>query len=94
MTWPRAERALNLFLSGVRYGPGAYLAAYLLERHGWDEASIGAALSAAAMAGLPAQTPVGVLLGGLRAKRALVAGPRRWSRPPACPSRPRRASGP
>ncbi len=47
---------------------------YLLERHAWDEASIGIALSAGAMAGLLAQTPVGVVLDGLRAKRALVAG--------------------
>ena len=48
MTVPRAERALdalNLFLSDVRYGLGAYLAVYLLERHAWDEASIGVALS-------------------------------------------------
>lgn len=77
MTWPRVERALdalNLFLSDVRYGLGAYLAVYLLERHAWDEASIGVALSAVAMAGLLVQTPIGVLLDGLRAKRALVAG--------------------
>jgi MFS family permease len=70
----RALDALNLFLSDVRYGLGAYLAVYLLERHAWDEASIGVALSAAAMAGLLAQTPIGVLVDGLRAKRALVAG--------------------
>ena len=77
MTGTRAGRALdalNLFLSDVRYGLGAYLAVYLLERHAWDEASIGVALSAAAMAGLLAQTPTGVLVDGLRAKRALVAG--------------------
>ena len=77
MTGTRAGRALdalNLFLSDVRYGLGAYLAVYLLERHAWDEASIGVALSAAAMAGLLAQTPIGVLVDGLRAKRALVAG--------------------
>ena len=76
MTAPRAERALdalNLFLSDVRYGPGAYLAVYLLERHAWDGASIGVALSAAAMAGLLAQAPIGVLVDKLRAKRALVA---------------------
>ena len=69
MTGTRAERALdalNLFLSDVRYGLGAYLAVYLLERHAWDEAGIGVALSAGAMAGLLAQTPVGVLLDGLR----------------------------
>ncbi len=77
MTGQRAERALdalNLFLSDVRYGLGAYLAVYLLERHAWDEASIGVALLAAAMAGLLAQTPIGVLVDGQRAKRALIAG--------------------
>ena len=51
MTGPRraggALDALNLFLSDVRYGLGAYLAVYLLERHAWDEAGIGVALSAA-----------------------------------------------
>jgi MFS family permease len=76
MTVSRAERALdalNLFLSDVRYGLGAYLAVYLLERHSWNEASIGIALSASAMAGLLAQTPIGMLVDGLRAKRALVA---------------------
>ncbi|MBD0272975.1 MAG: hypothetical protein ICV73_13750, partial [Acetobacteraceae bacterium] len=73
----RAERALdalNLFLSDVRYGLGAYLAVYLLERHAWDEAGIGVALSACATADPLAQTPVGLLLEGLRAKRPLVAG--------------------
>ena len=83
---PRAERALdasNIFLSDVRCGPAAYLAVYLLERHAWDEESIGIALSAGAMAGLLAQTPTGVLVDGLRTKRALIAGPRCWSRSPA-----------
>ena len=77
MTGTRAERALdalNLFLSDVRYGLGAYPAVYLFERHAWDEASIGVALSVGAMAGLLAQTPIGVLVDGLRAKRALIAG--------------------
>ena len=77
MVVPRAERALdalNLFLSDVRYGLGAYLAVYLLERHAWDEASIGVALSTGAMAGLLAQTPIGLLVDGLRAKRALIVG--------------------
>ena len=50
------------------------MAVYLLERYAWDEASIGVALSAGAMAGLLAQTPIGVLVDGLRAKRALIVG--------------------
>jgi hypothetical protein len=50
MSGSRAERALdalNPFLSDVRYGLGAYLAVYPLERHAWDEAGIGVALSPA-----------------------------------------------
>lgn len=79
----------------MRYGLGAYLAVYLLERHAWDEASIGVALPAAAMAGLlVAQTPAGVLLDGLRAKRALVAGAAALVTAPARSSRSRRAFGP
>src|SRR3982751_4912403 len=37
---------LNVLLSDVRYGLGAYLGVYLLSEHRWDEASIGLALSA------------------------------------------------
>ena len=41
----RALDALSFFVSDARYGLGAYLGVYLLAEHGWDPASIGAALS-------------------------------------------------
>ena len=74
---PGAERALDLLsfaLSDVRYGLGAYLAVYLLTEHAWDEASIGLALSFGGMVGLVSQTPLGVLVDAIRAKRALLGG--------------------
>ncbi|MDB5373761.1 MAG: transporter [Belnapia sp.] len=64
--------ALNFSLADVRDGLGPYLAIYLLAVHQWDQASIGVALSASAIAGLVAQTPGGALVDALRAKRGLV----------------------
>src|SRR5215212_2221565 len=73
----RAERALDalsFFVSDARYGLGAYLGVYLLAEHGWDPASIGAALSIGALTGLVSQAPLGALVDAMRAKRALIAG--------------------
>ncbi|MHC2020235.1 MFS transporter [Methylobacterium sp. CM6247] len=72
----RAERALDalsFFASDARYGLGAYLGVYLMTEHGWDAASIGAALSVGALTGLVSQAPLGALVDAVRAKRALVA---------------------
>jgi MFS family permease len=72
----RAERALdllNFFLSDVRYGLGAYLGVYLLTEHGWDQASIGFALSLGGLAGLLTQAPIGAMVDAVRAKRLLLA---------------------
>ena len=66
--------ALNLLLSDVRYGLGAYLGVYLLTEHGWDAGHIGLALSAGGLAGLLAGAPAGALVDAVRAKRGLVAG--------------------
>ena len=77
MAGPRAERALdllNILLSDVRYGLGAYLGVYLLTEHGWDAAEIGAALSIGGLVGLLSQTPIGLLVDATRAKRHLLAG--------------------
>lgn len=62
--------ALNFFLADVRDGLGPYLAIYLLTERRWDEASIGAVMSLAALAGILAQTPAGALIDRSRAKRA------------------------
>ncbi|MCB4823950.1 MFS transporter [Roseicella aerolata] len=70
----RALDALSFFVSDARYGLGAYLGVYLLAEHGWDPASIGAALSIGALAGLVSQAPLGALVDAVRAKRALIAG--------------------
>ena len=71
----RAERALdalNVLLSDVRYGLGAYLGVYLLTEHGWDAAEIGLALSIGGLAGLVSQTLIGLAVDAVRAKRALL----------------------
>ena len=70
----RALDALSFFVSDARYGLGAYLGVYLLAEHGWDPASIGAALSIGALTGLASQAPMGALVDAVRAKRALIAG--------------------
>lgn len=64
---------LNILLSDVRYGLGAYMGVYLLTEHGWDPASIGFALSMGGMAGLLSQTPIGLLVDHIRVKRQLLA---------------------
>ena len=61
--------ALNFFLADVRDGLGPYLAIYLLTEQKWDEASIGAVMSIAALAGIIAQTPAGALIDHSAAKR-------------------------
>ena len=68
----RALDALNFFLADVRDGLGPYLAIYLLTEQKWDEASIGAVMSVAALAGIAAQTPAGALIDRSTAKRALM----------------------
>jgi MFS family permease len=71
-TVARALDALNFFLADVRDGLGPYLAIYLLTEQKWDEASIGAVMSIAALAGIVAQTPAGALIDRATAKRALM----------------------
>ena len=61
--------ALNFFLADIRDGLGPYLAIYLLTERKWDEASIGAVMSLAGLAGILAQTPAGALIDRTRAKR-------------------------
>jgi sugar phosphate permease len=71
----RALDALNFFLADVRDGLGPYLAIYLLIEQKWDEASIGIVMSIAAAVGILAQTPAGVLVDVIRAKRGLMVAP-------------------
>ena len=68
--------ALNLFLADVRDGLGPYLAIYLIAvrgpSQGWNEATTGAIMTIAGIAGLIAQTPAGALIDHSRHKRAIV----------------------
>lgn len=68
--------ALNAVLADVRDGLGPYLAIYLVAvrgpSHGWSEASAGAVMTIAGIAGLIAQAPAGGLVDRIHAKRALL----------------------
>ena len=64
--------AVNFFLADVRDGLGPYLAIYLLTEQKWNEASIGAVMSVAALAGIAAQTPAGALIDVTKYKRGVV----------------------
>ena len=65
--------ALNFFLADIRDGLGPYLAIFLLTERKWDEASIGAVMSLAGVAGILAQTPAGALIDRSHAKRGWMA---------------------
>jgi MFS family permease len=62
---------LNFFLADVQSGVGPFLAIYLAAA-GWNEQTIGMALTAGGIAGIIAQTPAGALADRLRSKRAFI----------------------
>jgi predicted MFS family arabinose efflux permease len=75
----RASRAslrgldwLNFFLADVQSGVGPFLAIYLAGS-GWNEQTIGIALTGGGIAGIIAQTPAGALADRMHSKRALIA---------------------
>jgi predicted MFS family arabinose efflux permease len=63
---------LNFFLADVQTGVGPFLAIYLAGK-GWNEQSVGMALTVGGLAGIVTQTPMGALVDRAKAKRALVA---------------------
>src|SRR5580704_12955683 len=63
---------LNFFLADVQTGVGPFLAIYLAG-YGWNEQSVGIALTVGAIAGIAAQTPAGALIDRLHRKRGLIA---------------------
>jgi MFS family permease len=65
--------AVNLLMADVHTGVGPFVAIYLAASLHWNPRDIGVALSAAGIAGLVAQTPVGALVDGLRYKREALA---------------------
>jgi len=63
---------LNFFLADVQSGVGPFLAIYLAAS-GWNEQTVGIALTVGGIAGIIAQTPAGALTDRLHSKRALIA---------------------
>ncbi len=63
---------LNFFLADVQSGVGPFLAIYLAGS-GWNEQTIGIALTGGGIAGIIAQTPAGALADRVRSKRTLIA---------------------
>ena len=65
--------AVNFLMADVHTGVGPFVAIYLAASLHWDPKDIGVALSAAGIAGLVAQTPVGAFVDVLRYKREALA---------------------
>jgi predicted MFS family arabinose efflux permease len=63
---------LNFFLADVQSGVGPFLAIYLAAS-GWNEQTVGIALTGGGIAGILAQTPAGALTDRIHSKRALIA---------------------
>jgi MFS family permease len=62
---------LNFFVSDVQTGFGPFIAVYLTEQR-WTQIDIGFALSLGTITAMLSQVPAGVLVDGLRNKRAAV----------------------
>lgn len=65
---------LNFLLADLRGGLGPYVNVFLLTEVGWDQATIGALLTASGLIGIAFHTPIGALIDATRAKRALIVG--------------------
>src|SRR6266481_1859188 len=65
--------AVNFLMADVHTGVGPFVAIYLAASLHWNPRDIGVALSAAGIAGLVAQTPVGAFVDELRYKREALA---------------------
>lgn len=65
---------LNFLLADLRGGLGPYVNVFLLTEAGWDQATIGAVLTASGLIGIAFHAPIGALIDGTRAKRALIVG--------------------
>ena len=64
--------AVNFFLADVRGGLGPYVSVYLLTAANWDQATIGAVLTASGLIGICAHAPIGALIDATHSKRALL----------------------
>jgi hypothetical protein len=65
---------LNFLLADLRGGLGPYVNVFLLTVAGWDQATIGAVLTASGLLGIAFHAPIGALIDATRAKRALLIG--------------------
>jgi MFS family permease len=63
---------LNFLLADVQTGVGPFLAIYLA-KSGWNEQTVGLALTVGGIAGILAQTPAGALVDRAHSKRTLIA---------------------
>jgi predicted MFS family arabinose efflux permease len=69
----RGLDGINFLMADVRDGVGPYLAVFLKGGAHWNPGAIGIAMAASAIAAAVCQVPAGMLVDGMRAKRALVA---------------------
>jgi MFS family permease len=75
MRYRRQLDWLNFFLADVRGGLGPYVGVFLLTQAHWDQATIGAVLTASGLTGIALHAPIGALIDATRFKRGLlVAG--------------------
>ena len=65
--------AVNFLMADVHNGVGPFLAIYLAASLHWNPRDVGVAISAAGIAGLIAQTPVGAFVDRVRSKREALA---------------------
>jgi MFS family permease len=65
---------LNFFLADAQSGLGPFLGIYLLDKPGWNAATIGLIMTLGVAATLIAQTPAGALVDRTRHKRTLIVG--------------------
>ncbi len=63
---------LNFFLADIRGGLGPYVGVFLLTQAGWNQATIGAALTVSGLIGITLHTPIGALIDATHFKRGLI----------------------
>jgi len=64
---------LNFLMADVRDGLGPYLAIFLKGGQHWGSGEIGIVMAASSLAAAVSQIPAGLLVDGLKIKRALIA---------------------
>jgi predicted MFS family arabinose efflux permease len=70
----RALDWVNFFLADVQAGLGPFLGIYLINKEGWNPASIGLVLTLGGAVGLLLNAPAGALIDRTRHKRGLLLG--------------------